>query len=278
MPSPKIDDRFARYRLRHERGLPPHPAGPRVVRWLAANAGQIGPVCRYDLTREPVLIFDWTAGSADLAELEALPDKAAQTDRAMARIREAGAVAGIGRYREPRGIYRTDSYATADSNERRTVHMGIDIFFPAGEEILAPLDGRVHLVADNAADGDYGPLVILEHATGEGDCFFTLYGHLSPETLDHARPGAAVRRGDVIGWCGAPPRNGNWVPHLHFQIILDLLDRGADIEGVVRRSEVGVWEGLFPNPNLILRIPAAVDCTLDDAVGRATHGAAATGG
>ncbi|HET8727652.1 MAG TPA: aminotransferase class III-fold pyridoxal phosphate-dependent enzyme, partial [Alphaproteobacteria bacterium] len=254
-----VNDRFAECRLRASCGLPPHPATPRILNWLAANADRIGPVCRHDLTTAPVLIFDWTAGSADLKELEALPDKQAQTARAMERIRKAGAVAGIGRYREPRSVYRTDMFRTADPEERRTVHMGIDVFMPADEPILAPLDGRVHLVTENAREGDYGPLVILEHETGDGDVFYTLYGHLSRPTLTHRRQGEAVRRGETIGWVGAPPVNGDWVPHLHFQIIVDLLDRGADIEGVVRRSEVDVWEGIFPNPNWILGVPQTVD-------------------
>ena len=112
---------------------------------------------------------------------------------------------------------------------------------------------------DNAGEGDYGPVVILEHRTDQGDIFYTLYGHLSLETLDLLKPGEEVVAGQHIGWIGAPPRNGNWVPHLHLQLILDLLDRGTDIEGVAAASAIDLWEALCPNPNILLGIPAAVD-------------------
>lgn len=261
-----LNDRFVHYALRDACGLPANPATPRILNWLASEA-EIGTVCNHDLVRGPVLVFDWTAGSADLEELEALPDMAAKTGRMLARLREAGAAVGVGRYREPRTVYRTPMFETADPDERRTIHLGIDLFMAADEPVRAPLDGRVHLIANNAAEGDYGPVVILEHRTSGGDVFYTLYGHLALRTLTHRKIGERVQRGEIIAWVGEPPTNGNWVPHLHFQLITDLLDRGADIEGVVRRSETDVWESISPNPNVILGMPAATEVRLprDDA-------------
>ena len=254
----EIPQHFVHYALRAACGLPPHPAGPRIANFLAAQADVIGPVCRHNLTRGPVLIFDWTEGSTDLAELEALPDMAARTAHIEARLAAAGAVAGIGRYREPRPVYRGPLFETA-SGERRDIHLGLDVFLPADEPVFSPLDAVVHAVHDNAGEGDYGPVVILEHRTDQGDSFYTLYGHLSLETLDLLKPGDEVVAGQHIGWIGAPPHNGNWVPHLHLQLILDLLDRGTDIEGVAAASAIDFWEAICPNPNIILGIPAAVD-------------------
>jgi 4-aminobutyrate aminotransferase-like enzyme/Ser/Thr protein kinase RdoA (MazF antagonist) len=254
----EISPRFVHYALRAACGLPPHPAGPRIANFLAARADSIGPVCRHNLTKAPVLIFDWTEGSADLMELEALPDMAARTAHIEARLAAAGASAGIGRYREPRPVYRGPLFETA-SGERREIHLGLDVFLPADEPIFSPLDAVVHAVHDNAGEGDYGPVVILEHRTDQGDSFHTLYGHLSLETLDLLKPGDEVVAGQHIGWIGLPPHNGNWVPHLHLQLILDLLDRGTDIEGVAAASAIDLWEALCPNPNIILGIPAAVD-------------------
>ncbi len=248
-----FNERFVHYALRDACGLPAMSATRRVLNWLASGA-EPGPVCRYDLAREPVLVFDWAEDSDELEELEGPPDRETQSAQLFARLRAAGAVAGIGRYREPRTLYRTEMFETANPNERRTVHLGIDVFIEAGEEILAPLDGRVHLIANNEGEGDYGPVVILEHRTPGGDAFYTLYGHLALDTLNHRKAGEPVKRGEVIGWIGTPPTNGNWIPHLHFQLFTDLLDRGAHIEGVVRRSEIDVWEGISPNPNVILGI------------------------
>ena len=256
-----VNDRFVHYALRDACGLPANPATPRILNWLASEA-EIGPVCNHDLVHGPLLVFDWTEGSDDLAELEALPDIAAKTERILARLRDAGTAVGVGRYREPRPVYRAQLFECAGPDERRTIHLGIDLFMAADEPVLAPLDGRVNLIANNAAEGDYGPMVILEHRTSDGDVFYTLYGHLALKTLTHRKAGERVQRGEIIGWVGVPPSNGNWVPHLHFQLITDLLDRGADIEGVVRRSETDVWESISPNPNAILGMGVATEVRL----------------
>jgi 4-aminobutyrate aminotransferase-like enzyme/Ser/Thr protein kinase RdoA (MazF antagonist) len=258
-----VDDAFAGYKLRAAAGLPAHPRSRAVLAWLAANADKIGPVCRHDLTDpDAVIVFDWSHDSPDLEAIQGLPDTQAQTDAVLARIAEAEAKVGIGRYAEPRGVYQTDAFKT-DSGERRTIHLGIDVFLAADEPFFAPLPGRVHLVTNNAQPGDYGPMVILEHETDDGDRFYTLYGHLSDRTLTHLKAGDRVATGDVIGWNGAPPTNGDWVPHLHFQLLLDLMGRGADIEGVGRRSDMDVWESVSPDPNAILGIPAEVSVRLE---------------
>ena len=257
-----VNDAFAGYKLRAAAGLPAHPKSRRVLAWLAANADRIGSVCRHDLTvADNVLVMDWTQGSDDLKALEGLPDADAETAVVMDRIAAAGAKVGIGRYSEPRGVYQTDAFKT-DTEERRTIHLGIDVFLPADEPFYAPLPGRVHLVTNNTQKGDYGPLVILEHETDDGDAFYTLYGHLSDRTLTHLKAGDRVETGDIVGWNGAPPTNGDWVPHLHFQLLMDLMGRGADIEGVGRRSDMDVWDSVSPDPNAILGIPAEVSVRL----------------
>ena len=114
----------------------------------------------------------------------------------------------------------------------------------------------MYLAVNNAARLDYGPLVILKHATDDGLTFFTLYGHLGEDALERCRAGQLVARGEQIGSIGAPPSNGDWPPHLHFQIITDLLDLDRDFPGVAYASQRAVWNSLSPDPNLILGIPA----------------------
>src|SRR5207245_11684375 len=43
--------------------------------------------------------------------------------------------------------------------------------------------------------------------------------------------------------------------HAHFQIILDLLELGADFAGVAYASQRAVWTSLSPDANLLLGIP-----------------------
>lgn len=161
---------------------------------------------------------------------------------------EAGTAFSFGRYAEPRGLYSNANFATGDSAESRTVHMGIDLFCGAGTPVFAPLDATVEYVANNAKELDYGPLVILRHNTEDVGDFFTLYGHLGMETLDRVSAGQLIVAGEEFATVGAPPGNGNWPPHLHFQLINDLLDLGVDFPGVALKSQQEYWLGLSPSP------------------------------
>src|SRR5262249_47465583 len=76
------------------------------------------------------------------------------------------------------------------------------------------------------------------------------------QTLDKLKVGQRVSRGEEFARVGAVAENGGWPPHLHFQIILDLLDLGADFPGVAYASQRAVWTSLSPDPNLLLGIPA----------------------
>lgn len=126
--------------------------------------------------------------------------------------------------------------------------MGIDLFCVAGTPVFAPLDGKVELLANNARKLDYGPVVVLRHASDINEPLFTLYGHLGMEVLDRLRVGQDVAAGQQIATVGSPPQNGDWPPHLHFQLIRDLLDLGADFPGVSSESQKDYWLSLSPSP------------------------------
>ncbi len=49
--------------------------------------------------------------------------------------------------------------------------------------------------------------------------------------------------------------NGHWPPHLHFQVITDLLGCSGNFPGVCTARDRAVWLDLCPDPNLILGIP-----------------------
>ena len=84
-----------------------------------------------------------------------------------------------GGYLESRGWYGGEAFATDDPSERRTVHMAVDVWQPAGEPVHAPLDGVVEGSEVRPDRFDFGGVVILRHFTDDGTPFFTLYGHLS---------------------------------------------------------------------------------------------------
>jgi 4-aminobutyrate aminotransferase-like enzyme/Ser/Thr protein kinase RdoA (MazF antagonist) len=251
-----LSPRLAHYTFRAACGLEACPATTSVVQWLMDNAAQCGPVVAADLATESV-VFDLSVGSTELGTLPELRDPAVLSPRLSARMKEAGARAGIGRYNEARLIYTSAFFSSPgnDGVEWRTVHTGMDVFMEAGAPVLAPLDGVVLSAQDNAGLQDYGPTIILEHAIPGGPTFYTLYGHLSRESVSGVHAGQAVSKGDRLGEIGDIPVNGGWPPHLHFQIITDLLDRTGEFPGVAHPRQCAVWLSLCPDPNLILRIP-----------------------
>ncbi len=157
-----------------------------------------------------------------------------------------------GGYDEDRAIYAGEAFTTGD--ESRTVHMAVDVAAPAGTEVFAPLDGVVHSFRDNAAAFDYGPTIILEHALTPDLTLWSLYGHLSRESLEGLHTGKTIAAGERIATLGTAEVNGNWPPHLHFQLILDIGDMSGDFPGVFRKSERERWRLICPDPRPILGI------------------------
>ncbi|HEY0058043.1 MAG TPA: peptidoglycan DD-metalloendopeptidase family protein, partial [Flavisolibacter sp.] len=132
-------------------------------------------------------------------------------------------------------------------------HLGVDIWGPAGVPVYAPLPGTVHSFAFNDAFGDYGATLILEHEL-EGIIFYTLYGHLSLHSIEDKQEGETVEKGQWIAAFGEPAENGQWPPHLHFQIIQDLGAYRGDYPGVCAVSEKEVYLANCPDPDLVLNM------------------------
>lgn len=223
-----------------------------VVAALEANRNTVAPVVPFDLGAGQLVIFDFTTTNTALAHLD-INDVSGFTQYLFERIAASEIPVGIGRYNEDRVLYR-HSPLFDGTTERRSVHLGIDLFVVEGTEIMVPLTAVVHSLADNAGLGDYGPTVILEHELG-GLRFFTLYGHLSRDTLAVLVAGRELEAGQALGTVGDVHENGGWPPHLHFQIICEEPTKNGDYPGVAAPSERERYLELCPDPNLILRIP-----------------------
>ncbi len=187
---------------------------------------------------------------------ERLASDAAFSEFLTAYLQKKGKAVAWGGYHEKRGLYRRSDLFSAmvEEEDIRNIHLGVDIWADAGTPVLAALSGRVHSYANNAGFGDYGPTLILEHQF-QGENFFTLYGHLSSESLTDLREGLWVEKGEQIATLGTPSENGNYAPHLHFQIIRELQGRKGDFPGVTSSKELAAYLELCPDPNLLLKIP-----------------------
>jgi len=253
----RIPPQVGRALLRHACGYAATPRAGEVATWLRANAGRMAPVLGANFRDSPPLTFDLGVGSSFLGADPANAETSLLTERVFSSLRKAGARVGVGRYDEARLLYVSPLFGQGESptDERRTVHLGIDLFVEPDAAIHAPIEGAVHILANNEAHQDYGPMVVLRHEPPNAPAFFTLYGHLRVDTLTALKEGQRVLAGEEIARVGSPPSNGDWPPHLHFQIIVDLLGLGREFPGVCRDSEREMWKTLSPDPNLILGIP-----------------------
>lgn len=226
-------------------------AMPPLSTALARHSAGIHPVVPFDPDRDTLCPFDFTAANTLLG-----PDDIADTERFANYINRTlhanGARYGIGGYNEHRTLYaRSRHFDSFLQVEPRRLHLGVDIWGPAGTRVMSPLDGIVHSFAFNNNDSDYGATIILTHHL-DGISFHTLYGHLSLNSLKNLEEGTRIRRGEVIAEFGMRFENGNWPPHLHFQVIADMQGWKGDYPGVCRYSERQQWLDNCPDPDMIL--------------------------
>lgn len=248
--------------------------------WLLAQRDKFHPVVPFERS-DKLLRMDFTANNKDLTD-EILQNTERFTDYVNAKLQEHNAKYGIGGYDEHRTIYsrskvfdiapqipvvgdaQTQPLLIQDEinkddtspqwkkgEEPRRLHLGVDIWGKPYTKVMAPLDAIVHSFAFNNAYGDYGATIILTHNL-DGITFYTLYGHLSLNSIKNMQEGDVVRKGDVFCEFGIPFENGQWPPHLHFQIIRDMQGMKGDYPGVCKFSEREKYLANCPDADLIL--------------------------
>ena len=219
---------------------------------LLKHRGSFHPVVPLD-PGDRLLRMDFTENNLELDQ-ETLEQTGRFMNYVNGRLQAAGARYGIGGYNEHRTIYsRSRVFDSSDGGEPRRLHLGTDIWGKPYTRIMAPLDGVVHSFAFNNALGDYGATIILTHQI-DGHTFHSLYGHLSLNSLKNLQEGEVVRKGDVFAEFGIPFENGQWPPHLHFQLVIDMEGMKGDYPGVCRFSERERYLANCPDPDLVLQL------------------------
>ncbi|RYY71963.1 MAG: peptidase M23 [Chitinophagaceae bacterium] len=217
------------------------------------------PVVAFNSVKEKIAALDLSPGNKEF-----LPEHYESTlslSRFINNEREkAGAKFLIGGYNETRNMYRRSglfgSNLSEDASkieEPRNQHLGIDIWGPEDTRISAPLGGMVHSYAYNNNFADYGATIILQHQVDTLN-FYTLYGHLALKDIAHIRTGQFITRGEQFAHFGTPAENGDWPPHLHFQVILDMGNWEGDYPGVCKKSEAIKYLLNSPDPDSILNL------------------------
>ncbi len=242
-----IPPSLAYYTFRSECGLAPCPTQKIFTDW--AKTAVCAPIVKCDSVSNQYWL-DLSMSSLELgSQSEVLNGKSLQHNIEEA-IHNSEKSIGIGRYNEARPFYTSAAFEHGGNEgpEWRTIHIGLDLFAKAYTPVFTPLDGEVVSTIDNEGDRNYGPTVILKHEVLPELTFYTLYGHLSRNSLTSLNPGTQLKAGDQVGSLGGIAENGGWSPHLHFQVILDLLDSNGDYNGVVLPSQRTVWTSLCPDP------------------------------
>ena len=256
--------------FRHACSWEPVAKSTQVTNWLRENSSQFANVLNTNWQETQPIVFDLTPGSLLLGQLTDPDNTQAFTDLLFSQLVQTKfgkPKIGIGRYDEPRRIYTAGSFRIPgnERDEWRTIHIGLDLFAEVGTAVHAPLPGKIHRFANNTDRFDYGPVIVLQHDVGDGLTFYTLYGHLSESSLDGISVGQPIAQGQKFAEIGNFPNNGNWPPHLHLQILVDIpchpftlspLHPVTDFPGVAAPSQRAIWRSLCPDPNVLVRIPS----------------------
>ena len=247
-----ISSEFATYSFRKSCGFNSHPNYDKFKKWCSKQSISISKLFpsirknkleKIDLSVSTKFIEPNELGNIEIFQykIEKLQEKF--PDKILA-----------GGYLEPRAIYTTDKYGKRGNsgNENRTIHIGSDFWLPPKTPVHAMFDGEVVIAINDAGEKEYGGLVVLKHKTKNFD-FFTLYGHNSVKSATKHSVGDKIKKGDKISELGNYPENGNWPPHLHFQIMLSMMDYKIDFPGVMYYNQIEIWKEICPDPNLLFK-------------------------
>lgn len=217
---------------------------------MKKNEQNFFPIMGEWLTQENSIKMDFSESNSDLNKVY-LGNISEFNEYVFGQLRRGNFNFGIGGYLEHRAIYRRSAiFATAEA-DFRNIHLGVDIWTSAEAPIYAPLDGTVHSFQDNDSFANYGPTIILAHNL-EDKTLYSLYGHLKRTDLQGLREGMLIRKGEQFCHVGPYPENGDWPPHLHFQLMNDLLGNVGDFPGVCSLNELEKFRAICPDPNMML--------------------------
>lgn len=196
---------------------------------------------------EDFISLDMSASNSDLDQFDTT--KAADWERYLDNfLAQNKAKVAFGGYLELRNLYdRSNHFQAEHPDHKRNIHLGIDLWCSVGTPVKALFDGIVHSFQNNTEYGDYGPTIVLKHQR-DAEVFYALYGHLSLASIAEIKKGQRVRAGDIVGDLGSAAVNGNYAPHLHFQIIKDLEGYSGDYPGVCSKVDLQFYQKNCPNP------------------------------
>ena len=255
----EIHPDYALYSFRNIFGYEAHPNKTKFENWAAQHTFNFSELFPSEILKNDIYLLDlklsstWIGSRHEFNNLELFEFKINQLQKEHPTKFIADG------YLEPRPIYTSTAYDKEGNTgtESRTVHLGVDFWLPAGTPVHTMFDAEVVTAVNDAGYKEYGGLIILKHIESEIP-FYTLYGHLSIASPMAFQVGDRIKKGTKIGELGIPEENGEWSPHLHFQVMLTMFDYKIDFPGVTYPKQLEVWKSICPDPNLIFKNPNLV--------------------
>ena len=245
---------FAEFSFREACGFTPHPNHEKFKNWSSKNSFSLSNLFPSVDKNEVHLLnlsvsSKWIGHQEEFNNLDLFQFKIDQLQKEIPNKIIAGG------YLEPRAIYTSNTYGKIGNNgkESRSIHLGIDFWLPEFTPVHALFDGEVVIAVNDEGDKEYGGLVVLKHNVDDFS-FYTLYGHNTIESAIKHNIGDIILKGEKICELANYPENGNWAPHLHFQILLSLFDYKKDFPGVAYHNQIDVWKSVCPDPNLLFKL------------------------
>ena len=129
------------------------------------------------------------------------------------------------------------------AKERRTIHLGVDVFCRDLEAVYSPCSGKIVQVGREPGGHSFGNYVIIKPDDAD---YFLFFGHMSAQQPRLGR----VRAGQKIGTIGdyLDNENGGWSRHLHIQLFRTLPSNNDELIGYSSQPDFAHNQYLYPNP------------------------------
>ncbi|WP_282610589.1 aminotransferase class III-fold pyridoxal phosphate-dependent enzyme [Pelagibius sp. Alg239-R121] len=251
-----IDPLIARAIFRTACGYDAVPGASAVTEWIDENRRHLAPVIDPRASMQAKRVLE--ASNPDLPFTRAMSTTDINlADKIWNEVKDEQAFdLGIGLWGERRVVYTVDMFKSKlCEGDRRDVHLGLDLFAPAGTAIMTPLDAEVvdcRIIPDHQ---DYGGVVLLKHEPVPGVVFHTLWGHQAHAPVKALKVGQKLVKGDAFIELGAPNENGGWIPHLHLQIVTHPVTDARDVPGAGEARFMDVWRQFYPDPSTLAGLP-----------------------
>lgn len=251
-----VDPMIARAIFRRACDYDAVPGASNVVAWIAQNRRKLAPVTTPRAAMQVKKVLEASDPEDPFTKAMSTTD-IGLAERIWNQVKsEQPFDLGIGLWGERRVVYTVEMFdSKLCRGDRRDVHLGLDLFAPAGTAIMTPLDAEVvdcRIIPDHQ---DYGGVVLLKHEPEPGLVFHTLWGHQAHAPVKALTIGQRLSKGEAFIALGAPDENGGWIPHLHLQIITHDVTDARDVPGAGEARFMDVWSQFYPDPSTLAGLP-----------------------